>query len=371
MAALLGLCTMAAAQPATVTVRHVLWDANQKPLYEACARDFEAATPGVRVRIRQLGWDDYWTALSTGFISGTAPDVFTNHASRFSEFALNGVMADLAPLMARDAVDGGIYEPGLLALWQHQAAQYALPSDWDTVALVVNLEHARSAGVTLPELQRMDWNPVDGGSLGRLLVRLTRDDQNRQPGQAGFDAKRVRIYGYQNPGAGGLMGQTEWSHYAVSAGWRYQDRPWDGALRYGDPAFVDTLHWLSTLPARGVAAAPAALGKLGADAAFQAGRVALVPSGAWMVGHFQRHARFAHAWVPLPVGPTGRRASMRNGLGLSLWSGSRQPQAAWLWLRYATSRPCQARIAQAGVIYPAIKGQRKSGIRHTRFRPRR
>ncbi len=178
----------------------------------------------------------------------------------------------------------------------------------------------------------------------------------RRLGQPGFDRQRVRVYGYQNPGPGGMMGQSEWSHYAVSAGWRFQDQPWDGALRYGDPAFVDTLQWLATLPQRGVSAAPAALGRLGADAAFQAGRVALVPSGSWMVGHFQRHARFAHAWVPLPVGPSGQRASMRNGLGLSLWSGSRQPQAAWLWLRYAGSRACQARIAEAGVIYPAIKG---------------
>lgn len=74
------------------------------------------------------------------------------------------------------------------------------------------------------------------------------------------------------------------------------------------------------------------------------------------VCHFQRHAKFAHAWVPLPTILSGQRASMRNGLGLSLWSGSRQAQAAWQWLRYASSGVCQARIAEAGVDYPAIKG---------------
>lgn len=355
--ALLAALACSATQAAAgTTVRHVLWDANQKPLFERCARDFEAQTPGVRVRVQQLGWDDYWPALSTGFISGTAPDVFTNHASRFSEFALNGVMANLAPWMARDGVDGGAYENGLLALWQYRGGQYALPSDWDTIALVVNMDHARAAGVTLAELQRLDWNPRDGGSLGRVMQRLTMDEQGRRWGEPGFDAQRVRVYGYQNPGAGGLMGQSEWSHYAVSAGWRFQDRPWDGELRYGDPVLVDTLHWLASLPTRGVSAAPAALGRLGADAAFQAGRVAMVPTGAWMVGHFQRHAKFAHAYVPLPVGPTGHRASMRNGLGLSVWSGSRQAQAAWQWVRYAGSRACQQRIAEAGVVYPAIKG---------------
>ena len=291
-------CRLACAADIT-TIRHVLWDANQKPLFERCARDFEAATPGVRVRVQQLGWDDYWPALSTGFISGTAPDVFTNHASRFSEFALNGVMTNLQPLMARDGVDGGQFEDGLLALWQYRGGQYALPSDWDTIALVVNMDHARAAGISLAELQRLHWNPQDGGSLGRMLEKLTQDEQGRRLGEQGFNPQRVRVYGYQNPGSGGMMGQTEWSHYAFSAGWRYQDQPWDGALRYDDSAFISTLQWLASLPARGVSATPAALGRLGADAAFQAGRVAMVPSGAWMVGHFQRHAKFAHAWVPL------------------------------------------------------------------------
>jgi multiple sugar transport system substrate-binding protein len=258
--------------------------------------------------------------------------------------------------MLRDAVDGRVYEDGLLALWQHRGGQYALPSDWDTIALVVNLDHVRAAGVDVKTLQQLDWNPHDGGSLGRLMARLTLDDNGRRLGEPGFEPKRVKVYGYQNPGPGGMLGQTEWSHFAASAGWSFQDRPWDGALRYGDPLLVDTLHWLASLPARGVSATPAALGRLGADAAFQAGRVAMVPSGSWMVGHFLRHARFAHAWVPLPVGPSGQRASMRNGLGLSVWQGSPQAAQAWLWVRYAASRACQAGIAQAGVIYPAIKG---------------
>ena len=331
--------------PASVVIRHVLWDAN-----------FEAANPGIRVRIRQLGWDDYWTSLSTGFISGTAPDVFTNHLTKFSEFVLNGVMADLSPAIARDRFDTGIYEPGLADLWRYEGRSYGLPIDWDTIALAVNLDHAQSAGLDLARLQTLDWNPRDGGSFGRAIERLTRDDRGRAPGEPGFDRQRVAVWGYLNPGSGGMMGQSEWSHFAVSAGWRYQDRPWDGALRYDDPVFIDTLQWLASLPGRGVSPPVGSLGRLGADAAFMAGRVAMVPSGSWMVGHFLRHARFRHAWVPLPVGPGGKRASMRNGLALSVWSGSRHPEAAWLWVRHVGSPACQHKVAQAGVVYPAVRG---------------
>lgn len=355
---------------AATTVRHLMWDANQRPLYQLCATEFQARNPDLQIRLQQLGWDDYWPALSTGFISGTAPDVFTNHVVHFPEFAANGVMVDLAPLLRRDRLPIDTYEPGLLELWQAPGRQYGLPTDWDTIALAVNLDHLRAAGVDPARLRQLNWNPRDGGSLGRLIERLTVDEQGRRADEPGFDRRRVRHFGYQNPGPGGMTGQTEWSHFAVSAGWRFHAQPWDPALRYDDPVLVQTLDWLATLPARGLSATPAALGKLGADAFFLGGRVAIVPSGTWMIGHFQRHARFPHAWVPLPVGPTGQRASMRNGLALSIWSGSPRVEAAWRWVRYVGSRECQARIAEAGVIYPAIQGlgevaveaQRRRGI---------
>lgn len=350
------LAALAAAPAAAGVVRHLLWDANQRPLYQQCANDFEARHPHIRIRLQQQGWDDYWTTLSTGFVSDTAPDVFTNHPAKFGELVLNGVVRDLAPLLRRDAVDTALYEPGLLELWQHQGAQYALPADWDTVALVVNLAHLRAAGLDLAALREMRWNPQDGGSFGRVVARLSVDMAGRRGDEPGFDPARVRVHGYQTPGNGGLFGQTEWSHFAVSAGWRFQARPWDPDLRYDDPVFVQTLAWLAGLGQRGHSATPQQLGRLGADAAFTTGRAAMLPAGSWMVGHFARQARFAHAWVPLPMGPSGQRASMRNGLGHSLWSGSRNAHEAWLWLRHLGSRACQARVAEGGVVYPAVRG---------------
>jgi multiple sugar transport system substrate-binding protein len=341
----------------TTTLRHVLWDANQRPLYQQCAKAFEAKNPSIRIRIQQLGWDDYWTSLATGFVSGTAPDVFTNHLTHFSEYVLNGVMADLSPFIAREALSADLYEPGLAEMWRHDGRQYGLPLDWDTIALVINVDHLRAAGVELKDLQQLSWNPRDGGSFGRMLERLTVDDNGRHPGDNGFDRKRVRVYGYQNPGHGGMMGQTEWSHFAASAGWRFQSQPWDGALRYDDPVFIETMNWLASLPTQGVSASRDAIGRLGADAMFLSGRVAMVPSGSWMVGHFLRHAtKFKHAWVPLPVGPSGQRASMVNSLALSVWSGAPNKQAAWQWVRFVGSRECQALIAPHGAVFPAVRG---------------
>lgn len=352
-AVLLGL--VCAGTQAT-TIRHFLWDANQRPLYQRCANAFEARHPGTRIRIEHQGWDDYWTTLATGFISDSAPDVFTNHLSKHADFVLNGVLADLSPLIARDRVPTDRYEDGLLAVWQYQGRQYAMPTDWDTIAYAVNLDHARRMGVSTAELQQLSWNPKDGGTLQSVLARLTVDEAGRPATDPAFDRRRVRVWGYLNPGDGNMTGQTEWSHYAVSAGFSFQRAPWDPDLRYGDPVLADTLQWLASLPAAGLAPSPQQMGRLGADAMWLSGRGAIVPTGAWMIGHFLRHAKFAHTWVPLPIGPKGFRASMRNGLALSVWSGSRHQETAWQWVRHVASLECQTVLAESGVLYPAWKG---------------
>ena len=66
-----------------VTIRYGLWDANQQPAYEACAAEFTKQNPNITVKVEQLGWDDYWNGIQTGMVSGSAPDVFTDHLAKF------------------------------------------------------------------------------------------------------------------------------------------------------------------------------------------------------------------------------------------------------------------------------------------------
>src|SRR5690606_27627933 len=71
----------------TVELTYWLWDVAQVPQYEECAANFEAANPNIAITIEQPGgWFDYWTALQTALVGGSAPDVFTNHLSKYPEF---------------------------------------------------------------------------------------------------------------------------------------------------------------------------------------------------------------------------------------------------------------------------------------------
>ncbi|HEX6703193.1 MAG TPA: sugar ABC transporter substrate-binding protein [Albitalea sp.] len=350
------LASVLAGVACAVEVRYSMWDTTQLPAYRQCAADFEKANPGITIRIVQTGWADYWTVLATSFVSGTAPDVITDHLMKYPEFAKNNQIVDLMPYIRGDNIDTSVYAPGLYELWGRDGRQYGLPKHWDTVAMAVNMDHARKAGVTLAELQDMNWNPRDGGSFETIVRRLTLDAKGNNALSPQFDKRHVVMYGYQNPGHGGMMGQTDWSHFAVSNGFRFQDRPWDPNFHYDDPKLVQTLVYLASLPGKGLSAPYEHAKPLGSKAMFIAGKVAIVPEGSWMVTNFRDHARFAHAWVPLPVGPIGTRASMFNGIADSISSGSRVKEEAWKWVKYLGSTACQEVVASHGVVFPAIKG---------------
>jgi len=356
------LAALACCSAESATVKYMLWDASQVPAYRQCAADFQKRHPGIQIRIRQAGWDDYWTAISTGFISDTAPDVFVNHLSKYPEIVNNDLLVDLRPLMARDRVDSALYDASLLQAWARQGQQFGLPKDWDTVALLVNLTHAQKQGVSLAELQHMDWNPRDGGSFERIAKRLTVDAQGHAAGSPQFKPKQVRIYGYQTPGAGGMSGQTEWSHFAVSNGFRFQDAPWSPRMHYDHPGLADTIDYLASLPAKGVSAPMERTRSLGASAMFVSQRAAMIPDGSWMINYYKDNARFDYAWVPLPKGPNGQRTSMLNGTADSIWAGSKVKEDAWQWVKYLASAECQHTVARFGVVFPAVHGSAETTV---------
>lgn len=355
-AVLLGVVAAATgrAGPA-VEIRHWMWDSTQLPAYRAAARAFEAANPDIRIRLHQVGWSSYWLSLTTALISESAPDVFTNHLSRYPELLANGTLLDLAPYAARDGVSGSRYLAGLYDAWSKDGGQYGLPKDWDTIALVYNRDLLREAGVSPEELEALEWNPRDGGTFGRMISRLARDAAGENGLSPRFDSRRVVRYGLLREGRSDGYGQTDWSHLALSNGFRHYDGPWSGRFHYDDPRLVETLAWLYEMGERRRVLVPAAESRqTGATGLFAAGKGTLAWVGSWSVNWLQANCRFEIGFAPLPRGPEGR-VSMFNGLGDSIWSGSRHPEQAWRWVSFLGSREGQMLVAGHGVVLPAIR----------------
>lgn len=353
LAVVLLALTMSVHAQDAVTIRYTLWDTNQLPPYQKCADAFQEANPGITVSIEQLGWNDYWTAISTGFISGDAPDVFTNHLAKYPEFVSLEQLVDIQPLIERDGVPTDIYYPGLADLWTREDSRYGLPKDWDTIAVAYNVELLEAAGVDPSVMDEWTWNPDDGGTFFETIAQLTLDANGNNALSPNFDKNNVVQYGFIPAGMGSFSGQTQWSALAVSTGWFFNNGVWGNEYYYDDPRFIATIQWWADLwLEHGVAPALNAQTSLGQTALFQAGNGALTFIGSWQIGEYLA-SNFEVGFGRLPAGPEGRR-SMFNGLADSIWVGTRHLEESWAWVKYLASSDCQNIVGESAVVFPAI-----------------
>jgi multiple sugar transport system substrate-binding protein len=324
----------------------------QTEINQACADEFAKAMPDIKVNVIQQGWDDYWTGITTGFVSGTAPDVFTNHLAKYPEFAANGQIVDIQPWVERDGVDVTQYVGDLAQLWGRDAARYGLPKDWDTIALSYNKDMIAAAGITEEEMSNLTWNLEDGGTFGEVIAKLTLDANGNNALSPDFDSENVVQYGFLQNGTGGPYGQTEWSWLTNSTGWTHTDGLYATKYNYDDPRFIGTIQWLADLMTKGISPSLEEIRGLGSMAMFQGKQGAIRAGGSWEIGDVLK-SDFETAFAPIPVGPEGRK-SMFNGLADSIWVGSPNQEAAWEWLKFAASPTCEEIVGSFAVVFPAI-----------------
>jgi multiple sugar transport system substrate-binding protein len=359
------------------TIEYWLWDSAQQPGYQKCADAFQQANPGLTIHISQYGWDSYWSKLTAGYIADTAPDVFTDHLSKFAQYVDLQVLRPLDDLAPTSDIRDGDYQEGLAQLWKGQdGKRYGAPKDWDTVAIFYDNAVLKAAGVDPATLQNLSWNPRDGGTFEKLVAHLTVDANGVRGDEPGFDKTHVKVHGLSSEGSGGAgWGQTQWSAFAASAGWRATDKnPWGTRFNLDQPVLQDTLSWYFGLVRKGYMASYAEIGganAIGTDKQIQSGTAAMGISGSWMVSTFSKLTdangnKLDIGIAPTPIGPTGKRASMFNGLADSITKFSKQPENAAKWVKFLSGEQCQNIIGESGVVFPARPNGTKLAVAYNR-----
>lgn len=345
---------------ATGDINYWLWDSGQLPAYQACAEAFHTANPNVNVKISQFAWDDYWNKITNGFVAGDAPDVFTDHLSKYGEFVGQDQLVPLDATLAKDGFNTDQYQPGLADLWVGQdGKRYGLPKDFDTVAIFYNESLVKGGGYAAADLQNLSWNPTDGGTYEKVIAHLTVDTSGKRGDEAGFDKSKIKVYGLGlDGGSGGNgAGQTQWSMYTGSTAtpWTYTDKnPWGTHYNYDQPQFQEAFGWFKSLIDKGYMPSVAQVTGQDESSIFTAGKYAMVTNGSWNTNALAGNKDVAVGLAPLPVGPSGKRASMYNGLADSIWIGSKNKPAAAKWVEFLGSPDCQNIVGEKSVVFPAI-----------------
>lgn len=331
-----------------------LWEADQETAYRTCAESFTAANPGLIVKVTQRSLDDYWSTLSTGFETNTAPDVFMNDLSKYPDLVRRKLILPLDDLVP--GIDTTQYVDGLADLWvAADGKRYGLPKDWNTTALFYNKAMTDEAGITADEMHTLTWNPQDGGTYENVIAKLTVDRNGTRGDEAGFDKDHVAVYGLGLAGSGAGLGQIEWSYFTNTTGWTHADpASLPARYTYDDPRFQEAIAWWKGLIDKGYMPPLATTMRSTMADSFGAGRAAINANGSRMINAYSAYGGFTFGIAPTPVGPNGKRASMISSRADSISAVTGNKEAAARWVAFLGSAGCQHIVGQAGVVLPAI-----------------
>lgn len=321
---------MAAAQEAEITFS--LWGSPQEgEVWQQIARAFEAEHPEIKVNIEVADWDGYWEKLRVQISGGTPPDVFAMDAPLYPDWQSRGVLLDLDPYIdAEPEVLEGIY-PITLEAYETPDGLFGLPRDFQTIVLFYNKDMFDAGGVDYPTA---DWTWDD---FREAAADLTIDeDGNGSPDQWGAWAE---VYDMEP-----FWGPVVWSHGGEIVDPEAGETLIDSPEAMAGFEFIRSV-WLDdqSMPTE------EQLSQYGWDGLLS-GIAAMGFSGHWSVPEYSQ-AGLSLGVAPVPSGPAGR-TTMVNSAGFVISANTPNPDAAWAFVKYATSEAGQTELAKIGLAIP-------------------
>ena len=135
----------------TLTVVTKFADPKYAPYFESVAKAYEAANPGVKVDLQQVGDQPYKDKIRVLAASKQMPDVYFSWAGDFAnKFVRAGLAADLTSVIGPGTAWGNTFSPAALKAFEKDGKNYGVPIDLDAKYLAYNKVAFAKAGINQP-----------------------------------------------------------------------------------------------------------------------------------------------------------------------------------------------------------------------------
>ena len=134
------------------TTVNILWWGSQTrhDLTVKLIEKFEELNPDIDVVMDYSDWSGYWTKLPAQVAGGQTPDVFQMDYAYLSQYAENGVLAELDSYIADGALDMSDVSENVLASGQVNGKTYAISTGTNAPAMLYRKDILDELGLTLP-----------------------------------------------------------------------------------------------------------------------------------------------------------------------------------------------------------------------------
>ncbi|MFN8579778.1 MAG: sugar ABC transporter substrate-binding protein [Gemmatimonadaceae bacterium] len=290
----------------TVVLRMTSWQSPEENALDVPAiRAFEQTHPGVRVVNEPVSNQaEYREKVITNIAAGSPPDVLLLDGIDVPSFIDGNVLLDLTSYAPRVGIDLAWFYPNVLSMFARDGRTYALPKGFSPMVMYFNRQMFDRAGVPYP---RDGWTFDDFLHAAKALTRDV--DGDGTPDEWGAVVLRP-FYTWQAyvwSGGGDIL--TPDGQHAT------------GAL--DTPATDSALSFLTGLSVReGVAPRPNAFRAVTGNETrlFYSGKLALLPSGHWLLPHIREELAAGHLRLGVTSTPRANDALPATPLFASGWA---------------------------------------------------
>jgi len=303
-----------------------IWSADQLDAMRALAAEFKAKS-GELVKIDVIPDPPYWTKMEAAAGSGALPDVFWMHIRQFVLYAANQLLEPIDDVLKQAGVNLSDYPSILIDAYKYGGKQYALPRNFNLIALYYNKQLFGSAGVSYPD---SSWTWDD---LQAAAKKLT----NPSAGTFGFAAP--------------LQGQTGYWNAVYQNNGRIisADMKKSG---YDLPETVDAIKWWTGFIKDGTSPTHQAMTETSPSALFRSGKLAMYFDGDWQASTLAKDPVFAKKFDVAVLPQGARRASIMHGSGNVVSAKAAQQDKAASFVQYLASPQAQEIQSKMGASGP-------------------
>ncbi|MET7700276.1 MULTISPECIES: extracellular solute-binding protein [unclassified Streptomyces] len=317
------------------------WDtsdaATEAPTYKALIKKFEAKYPKIKVNYESIPFTDVEQKFKSAAKSGKgAPDVVRTDVGLMAEYASLGYIAPLDGTTALTSTSD--FNSGPMDTTKYNGKTYGVPSVTDTLGLLYNKELLKKAGIDAPPTT---WDEFISDSK---TIK-----------------KKTGAYGtYLNPDSYFLL-PLLYSNGADMADTSSKK------ITISDDAAVTALTTAKKINDEASMKVDFANAYQNMQTAFKNGKVAMLIQGPWSVGDDVTGKAFKGnednlGYAPVPAGAGGKAQAPTGGHNLTVYQGSKNLDASYLFTQFMTSTESQVDIATKTGTLPTRKSAYTSEV---------
>ncbi|WP_328746162.1 sugar ABC transporter substrate-binding protein [Streptomyces sp. NBC_00285] len=313
----------------------VFWDNNggvRTDAWKAIIAAFQKANPGIKVEYVGIASTEYQSKVDTAIQGGGLPDVGGVGAAMLAGFSAQKALEPLDDRLAKSSLSGKLNEnmvASLKAAGGGDGTLYSIPTSANNGVLYYRTDLFKRAGLDEPTT----WD-----KFYEAARKLTDSKKNE--------------FGYTIRGGAGSIAQALDASYGQSGITSF----WNGdKTTLNDPKNVAALEKYAALYKKDTPAADLNNDFTKMVAQWDSGTIGMLNHN---LGSYQDHVKALGAGkfrgIPQPIGASGKRVQVSNPVdGLGVFKSSKNKEAAWKFIEFATSRAENSEFNKAAGQVPS------------------